>query len=100
MYVSSCFVSLVILSWSHQHITYSLCRLVATMYESETWELRNAEQKLLERIMMRMLRWMMGIKRIENIRNEEIRASVGVADIREKIKRSETEMVRPCGEKH
>ncbi len=70
------------------------------MYESETSELRNAEQKLLERIVMRMLTWMMAMKMIEKIRTGEIRASVGVADTREQIKRSETEMVRPCGEKH
>ncbi len=49
---------------------------------------------------MRMLTWVMGIKRIEKIRNEEITARAGVANTREKIKRSDTEMVRPCGEKH
>ena len=49
------------------------------MYGSDAWALRKAEQNLLERIEMRILRWMMGIKRIENIRNEEIagRAEVG-----------------------
>ena len=34
---------------------------------------------------MRMLRWMMGIKRIEKIRTEEIRAGAGMANINEKI---------------
>ena len=33
-----------------------------------------------------MLRWMMGIKRIEKIRNEEIRSRAGMADISEKIR--------------
>ena len=33
-----------------------------------------------------MLRWMMGIKRIEKIRNKEIRARAGVANISEKIR--------------
>ena len=42
-----------------------------------------------------MLRWMIGIKRIEKVRNEEIRARAGVANISEKI-RSQTQMVRTC----
>ena len=42
------------------------------MYGSETWPLRRAEKKLLERTEMRILRQTTGIKRIENIRNEEI----------------------------
>ena len=33
-----------------------------------------------------MLRWMMGIKRIEKIMNEEIRATAGVANISVKIR--------------
>ena len=33
-----------------------------------------------------MLRWMMGIKRIEKIRNEEIGAGAGVANISETIR--------------
>ena len=51
------------------------------MYRSETWPRSKAELNLLERTDMRMLRWVMGIKRIENIRNEEIRARAGVAKI-------------------
>ena len=49
------------------------------MYGSE------AEQNLLERTEMRMLRWMTGIKRIEKIMNEEIRARAGVAKISKQI---------------
>ena len=41
---------------------------------------------MLERTEMRMLRWMMGIKRIEKIWNEEIRARTGVANISQKIR--------------
>ena len=51
------------------------------MYGSETWALRKTEENSLERTDMRMLRWMMGIKRIEKIRNEEIRSRAGVANI-------------------
>ena len=35
---------------------------------------------------MRMLRWMVGIKRIEKIRTEEIRSRPGVANMSEKIR--------------
>ncbi len=34
---------------------------------------------------MRMLRWMVGIKRIEKIRNEDIRAKESVANISEAL---------------
>ena len=47
--------------------------------------MRKAEQNWLERTEMSILRWMMGIK-IEKIRNEEIRARSGVANISETIK--------------
>ena len=48
------------------------CIRPVLMYGSETWALRKAEQNLLERTEIRMLRWMMGIKRIEKIMTEEI----------------------------
>ena len=65
------------------------------MYGSETW---NPEQYLLDRIELRMLTWMMGIKRIEKIRNEEIRARAGVANIREKIREARP-IVSSCRER-
>ena len=55
------------------------------MYGSETLALRKAEQNLQDRTEMRMLRWMMGIKRTEKISNEDIRARAGVANISENI---------------
>ena len=58
------------------------------MYGGETWALRKAEQNLLDRTEMRMLRWMMGTQRIEKIRIEEIRARAGVANISEKIRKA------------
>ena len=42
----------------------SVIRPVA-MYGSETWTLRKDEQEVLNRTEMRMLRWVMGIKRIK-----------------------------------
>ena len=50
------------------------------IYGSETWALKKAEQNLIERTEMRMLRWM-----IEKIRTEEIRARVDVANTSEKM---------------
>ena len=47
---------------------------------------RKPEQDLLERTEMRLLRWMMGIKRIEKFTTEEIRSRPGVANISEKIR--------------
>ena len=35
------------------------------MYGSETWALRKAEKNLLERTEIRMLIWMIGIKKID-----------------------------------
>ena len=52
---------------------------------SETWALGKAEQNLVERTEMRMLRLMMTIKRIDKTTIEEIRAMTGVANISEKI---------------
>ena len=56
------------------------------MYGRETWALRMAEQNWLERTEMRMLRWMIGIKRIEKVRTEEISGRAGVANIGEEIR--------------
>ena len=56
------------------------------MYGSEICELGKAKLNLLERAEIRMMRWMMGIKRIEEISNEEIKAWAGVANISEKMR--------------
>ena len=63
------------------------------MHGSETWALRNTKQNLLERTEMRMLIWMMGVKRIEKIRNENIRSRAGVAKS-EKIRGARLERVK------
>ena len=61
---------------------YTLRRVL--MYVSETRALRKAEQDLLGRSEIRMLRCMMGKKRIEKTRNEQIKARADVANISEK----------------
>ena len=50
------------------------------------WTLRKADRNLLERTAMRTLKRIMGIKRIEKIRNEEISARSGVANISGKMR--------------
>ena len=62
-------------------VYYKIVIRPVLMYGSENWELRKPEQNLLDRTQMRMLRIMMGIERKEQIRNEEIRARAGVANI-------------------
>ena len=56
------------------------------MYGSETWVRRNIEQHSLEMTDMIMLRWMMGMKRIEKMRSEEIRRGAGVANMIENMR--------------
>ena len=49
----------------------AVCTTVITpVHGSETWALRKPDQNLLERAEMKMLRGMMGIKRIEKMRNK------------------------------
>ena len=56
------------------------------VYWSETWAQTNADQDLPERTEMNMLIWVMGIKRIDKSRTEEIKAKADVADMSEKIR--------------
>ena len=65
----------------HKAAVYKTVIISILMHGCETWTLRHAERDLLERTELRTLRWMMGIKRIEEIRSEEIRAWAGVANI-------------------
>ena len=50
--------------------------------------LRKVGGNSIERTEMSLLRWMMGIKRIEKIRTEEMRARPGVTNIRGKIRQA------------
>ncbi len=56
------------------------------VYVIEISALRKAEQNFLERREMRMFRWVMGVERVEKIRNEEIKARTCVENIIEKIR--------------
>jgi hypothetical protein len=56
------------------------------LYGSENWGLRKAEERLLSRTEMRMLRWIMGISLREQRRNEDIKQEAGVEIIIEKAR--------------
>ena len=45
----------------------------ALMYGAETWALKKVQENKLDVAEMRMLRWMFGVTKLDNIRNERIR---------------------------
>ena len=55
------------------------------MYGAETWALKKAQEKKLEVAEMRMLRWMCGVTKMDNIRNERIRGTTKVGEITQKV---------------
>jgi hypothetical protein len=55
------------------------------LYGAETWALRKREEEKLERTEMRMLRWIMGASLRDKLRNDYIRAELGVAVITDKV---------------
>lgn len=57
----------------------------AMIYGSETWPVKKAQEKKLEVVEMRMLRWSMGKTRKDRIRNEVIRKMGGVIEVSKKI---------------
>ena len=56
------------------------------MYGAETWTLTRKEEGLLERAEMRMLRWILGVSLRDKKRNEDIRETLGVACITDKVR--------------
>ena len=44
----------------------------ALMYGAETWALKKAQENKLEVAEMKMLRWVCGVAKLDNIRNERI----------------------------
>ena len=57
----------------------------ALMYGAETWALKKAQEKKSEVAEMRMLRWMCGVTKMDNIRNERIRGTTKVGEITQKV---------------
>jgi len=56
------------------------------IYGSETWTLKRREEERLERTEMRMLRWILGLTLRDKKRNDDIRRSLGVACITDKVR--------------
>ena len=57
----------------------------AMLYGAETWATTKRQEKRIEVTEMRMLRWMCGVTRKDNIRNEHIRGTTRVAQASKKI---------------
>lgn len=57
-------------------------------YGLETAPLRGVEERKLDVAEMKMLRWMVGVTRIDRIRNEYIRGSVKLVEVSKKIQES------------
>nr|XP_016502814.1 PREDICTED: uncharacterized protein LOC107820961 [Nicotiana tabacum] len=58
----------------------------AMLYGAECWPVKNSHIQKMKVAEMRMLRWMWGHTRLDKIRNEDIRAKVGVTPIDDKMR--------------
>ena len=56
------------------------------LYGAETWVTKETDMKLLEKTEMRKLRWKRDVSLKDHARSEKIRAELGVAQIRDKVK--------------
>ena len=60
----------------------------AMMYGAETRAEKKAQEKKLDVVEMRMLRWMSGITKLDRIRKERIRGTTKVGEISKKVQES------------
>ena len=57
----------------------------AMLYGSETWPMKRVHEKKVDVTEMRMLRWMLGVTKMDRIRNEYIRGTVKVTELSMKM---------------
>nr|XP_049693490.1 uncharacterized protein LOC126054017 [Helicoverpa armigera] len=57
-------------------------------YGSETWAVTKRHIHTIQVAEMKMLRWMCGVTRLDRIRNEYVRGSLGVRDVADKLQES------------
>ena len=60
----------------------------AMVYGAETWAVKKAHEKKLDVAVMRMLRWMSGVTKLDRIRNERNRGTAKVGEISKKVQES------------
>ena len=57
------------------------------VYGADTWKVKKAHEKKMEVAYMKMLRWMYGVTRLDNIRNEKFRGTTKVGEISKKVQK-------------
>ena len=60
---------------------YSSCMRSSTLDGSETWPVRKENVVALQRVEMRMVRWMCGIKLKDRLPSKELRERLGIDDM-------------------
>ena len=58
------------------------------MYGAETWAAKKAQEKKLDVVERRMLRWMSGVTKLDRIKNEIIRGTTKVGEISKIVQES------------
>ena len=58
----------------------------ALLYGAECWPIKKSQVQRMRVAEMRMIRWICGHTRLDKIRNEVIRAKIGVASIEDKMR--------------
>ena len=64
------------------------------LYSSECWAVKCTHEQKMHVAEMKMLRMMCGVTRRDRVRNEYVRASVGVDDIRDKLAEKDRKSTR------